>query len=188
MNKYTLPTELEIAGNMIPINSDYRDILEIFEVLNDPNLLDMEKAYIALDMFYTNDDYKADINDAIIQMFQFMSPNEDMKNPAPKPQKKPLMDWEQDFNYIVAPINRIMSTDIRGLEYMHWWTFLSAFMEIGECTFSTYVSIRDKLNQGKKLDKTEAKIYRDHKSEIVLTKRYDDTTQALMDEIMGKEA
>lgn len=188
MNKYRLPTELDIDGTMVPINSDYRDILEIFEVLNEPNLLEAEKAYIALDMFYKNDDYKINVNEAILQMFQFMSPNEDVNKPNIGPKKKPLFDWEQDFNFIVAPINRVMATDIRGLDYMHWWTFLSAFMEIGECTFNTYVGIRDKLNQGKTLDKTEKKIYRDHKNEIVLHKRYDNTTQALIDEILGKEA
>ena len=61
-------------------------------------------------------------------------------------------------------------------------------MEIGECTFATYVSIRDKLNHGKKLDKTETKIYKEHRNQIRLKKKYDDTTQALIDEIMGKEA
>ena len=55
MNKYILPTELEISGVMCPIKSDYRDILQLFNILDEPNLLDSEKIIIALDMFYTTD-------------------------------------------------------------------------------------------------------------------------------------
>ena len=188
MNKYILPTELEISGVMCPIKSDYRDILQLFNILDEPNLLDSEKIIIALDMFYKTDDYKKDINEAVFNMFQFMSPDEDFNNPSPTSNKTPLFNWDQDFNLIIAPINKSMGKDIRGLDYLHWWTFLSAFMEIGECTFATYVSIRDKLNHGKKLDKTETKIYKEHRNQIRLKKKYDDTTQALIDEIMGKEA
>ena len=58
-------------------------------------------------------------------------------------------------------------------------------MEIGECTFSTYVGIRDKLNKGKKLEKYEEQILRDNRDKIILKKKYDATTQELMDEVMG---
>ena len=72
---------------------------------------------------------------------------------------------------------------MRGVEYLHWWTFLSAFMEIGECTFSTYVGIRDKLNHGKKLEKYAEKILRENKSAVILKKRVDKSTQELLDSI-----
>ena len=64
---------------------------------------------------------------------------------------------------------------------------MSAFMEIGECTFSTYVHIRKKLQRNIKLEKYEEKIYKEHRDEIILPKKYDKTTQELMDLIMGKE-
>ena len=39
---------------------------------------------------------------------------------------------------------------------LHWWTFLSAYMEIGgDCLFSQIVSIRDKQARKKKLEKHE---------------------------------
>ena len=53
------------------------------------------------------------------------------------------MDWEKDLSLIISPINKIVGHDIR-LDSFHWWTFLSYFMEIGECTFNTYVGIRNK--------------------------------------------
>lgn len=184
MDKHRLPASCEIAGIECEFNSDYRDVLEIFKILNDPDLLIQEKCIIALEYFYKTDDYLKDIETAIKSMFEFISAGEEEQSSSNRNQK-PLYDWEQDFSIIAAPINKILGQDIRGMEYLHWWTFLSAFMEIGECTFNTFVGIRDKLNRGKKLEKHEEKIYRDNKDRIVLKKKYDKTTQALMDEIMG---
>ena len=65
------------------------------------------------------------------------------------------MDWEQDFPLIIGPVNRVLGKEIRSVEYLHWWTFLSAYMEVGDCTFAQVVAIRDKKARGKKLDKAE---------------------------------
>ena len=184
MNKYRLPKSILIGDTECEINTDFRDILQIFEILNDPDLLDQEKIIIALDWFYVTDDYLQDLEFAVKEMFAFINAGEPELTTR---DLKPLYDWEQDFDIIVAPVNRILGTDVRGLDYLHWWTFLSAFMEIGECTFSTYVSIRDKLNKHKKLEKYEERIYKENRDKIVLKKKYDFTTQALIDEIMGKE-
>lgn len=185
MNKHYLPTTINIAGIDCEIYSDYRDILEIFEIFNDPDLLESEKVIVALDFFYKTDDYKKDYETATVEMMNFITQCSD-ETPS-NTSKKPLYDWEQDFNIIVAPINKAMNTDIRGLEYLHWWTFLSAFMEIGECTFNTFVGIRDKLNKGIKLDKTEERIYKENRLKIVIKQKHDKVTQALMDEILGRE-
>lgn len=185
MDKYRLPTKVDFDGTACNINTDYRDVLMIFKILSDPDLLDSEKITVALEYFYEDETYYDDIDYAIDEMFQFLTACSD-DTESNTPDQKPLYDWEQDFNIIIAPINKIIGIDVRGLEYLHWWTFLSAFMEIGECTFNTFVGIRDKLNKGKKLDKSEEKIYRENRNKILLKKKYDSTTQALMDEILGK--
>ena len=40
-------------------------------------------------------------------------------------------------------------------DYIHWWTFMGYYMSIGECLYSTILSIRDKILNGKKLEKYE---------------------------------
>ena len=185
MDRRTLPTSILIGDKECPINTDYRDILDIFTIFNDPDLLDGEKIACALDYFYQTDDYKADIDTAVKEMMYFLQMGDEDLDTSHET-SKPLYDWDQDFNIIVAPINKNMGTDIRNMEHLHWWTFFSAFMEIGESTFSTFVSIRDKLNKGKRLDKTEEKIYKENKDKIVLKKKYDSGTQELIDEIMGR--
>lgn len=184
MDKYTLPTSIEIDGVECKFDSDFRNILDIFSVLTDPNLLEPEKAVLALDLFYVDDCYKINVETAIKEMFNFLSNNSEDSTKS-ESEEKPIYDWEQDYNIIIAPINRILGYDVRGKDYIHWWTFLSAFMEIGECTFSTYVAIRDKLNKGKKLEKYEERILRENKNKVILKKKVDSTTQSIMDEVMG---
>jgi len=55
-----------------------------------------------------------------------------MKGPK---RKAKLADWEQDFPLIVNPVNRVLGYEVRDCEYCHWWTFLSAYYEIGDCLF-----------------------------------------------------
>lgn len=184
MDLYTLPTSVNIENTECAFNSDYRDILYIFQALNDPDLLETERVIVALNLFYTDDCYKINIEQAIREMFCFISQSDEIDD-KPHSDKKPLYDWEQDFNLIVSPVNKVLGYDVRGKDYLHWWTFLSAFMEIGESTFNTYVGIRDKLNRGKKLEDYEDRLVKDNRDKIILKKKVDSTTQALMDEILG---
>ena len=186
MDKYTLPTSVMFGDIECGINADFRNVLKIFEILHDPDLLDQEKLLVALNYFYDDDVYKTDLKLAATKMFDFLSCC-DKKDNANKPEEKPLYDWEHDFNIIIAPVNRVLGYDVRGVKFLHWWTFMSAFMEIGECTLNTYIQIRKKLQKNIKLEKYEEKLYKEHRNEILLPKKYDKATQELMDMIMGKE-
>ena len=182
MDYKRLVKSININGSEFEINSDYRDIINIFSMFTDPDLLDEEKTYIAVKMFYCDCDKlkQSDYEEASKELFNFINMGNDYDSNA---NSKPLYDWEQDYSIIIAPINKVLGYDVRGVEYLHWWTFLSAFMEIGECSFSTYVGIRDKLNHGKKLEKYEEKILRENKSAVILKKRVDKSTQELLDSI-----
>ena len=80
----------------------------------------------------------------------------------PKPR---LMDWNQDAPILIPAVNKVAGKDIRAEKYMHWWTFLGLFMEIGESTFATVVGLRDKKKRGKKL---ENEFYKNNKSLVDL--------------------
>lgn len=184
MDKYKLCTSTEIGGKECEFDADFRNIIHIMNILNEPNLLEEERIAVALDLFYNDSSYKSDILKAVEEMFFFISygSSEDKHT---KVSSKPLYDWEQDFDLIIAPVNKTLGFDCRGKDFLHWWTFLSAFMEMGECTLNTYMGIRDKLNKGKKLEKYEERIYRDNRDKIILKQKVDDSTQSIIDEIMG---
>lgn len=182
---WELPKEVSVNGNIYTFNADFRNIMRVFEPLNDLDLMDEEKAYCALNLFY--DDLESiqneDIEECILAMWRFLNGNKE-EEPSSK-KEKPLFDWKQDFNIIIAPINRIAQHDIRLDTFVHWWTFLSMFMEIGECTFNTYVGIRDKKNRGKKLEKYEEQIYRDNINAIKLKSNIKTSEQDIINAIMN---
>lgn len=89
-----------------------------------------------------------------------------------------LVDWGQDFPYIVAPINRVTGQEIRTLNYMHWWTFLAAYYEIGDCTFAQIVRIRDRLARGKPLDKTDREWYSQNRHLVDFQRTYTEREEA----------
>ena len=166
-----LQKTVEIGERSYDIRSDYRAVLDICTALSDPDLDNTEKAYAALEIFYPDFDKMPaqDYKDAIEACYAFISSGDsDGKKKAPK-----LVDWEQDFKYIIAPINRIIGRDARGDDYMHWWTFLSHYYEIGpDCIFSQIVRIRDKLASHKVLEKSEKEWYRKNRELVDIKSKY----------------
>jgi len=163
---WQLPTEAVIHGQRYPIHGDFRDILEIFGYLEDRELPEYLRWQIALALFY--DDIPQDRQAALDFLAEFLSGgSRESEKPGPK-----LLDWQQDAPMIVADVNKVAGQEIRALPFVHWWTFLSWFHAIGEGQLSTVVSIRHKLQSGKKLEKWEQDFYRENKKRVDIPKRY----------------
>lgn len=178
-----LPTSVWIDGSEYEIRSDYRAVLDICTALNDNELNEQERAYVALDIFYPGLETmrQEHYQEAIERCLNFIS------GPGPKnPRKTPkLVDWEQDFDLVVAPINRVLGKEIRALEYLHYWTWLSAYQEIGDCTFAQVVRIRDRLARGKKLDKQDREWYNRNRHLVDFQRKYTSADEALLREWGG---
>lgn len=167
MNQWSLPTSVCIGGVDYPIHADYRDVLDIFRYLDDPNQPEYVRWRIALALFYEGEIPQQHLQEAMEYLAAFISCGDHETKPAPK-----LLDWEQDAQVIVADVNKVAGTEIRALPFLHWWTFVAYFHAVGEGQLSTLVSIRDKLRKGKKLEKWEQEYYRKNRESVDLKKRY----------------
>ena len=172
MNLWELPASIQIDGMEYPIRTDFRAVLGILQFFYDPEANQEEKILFCLDTIYKNlDDIPEEKwGEAYIKAIQFI----DMDD-GPVEDKKPepaVMDWEQDAGAIIPAINHVIGQEVRMLNYMHWWTFLGAYMEIGDGLFAQIVAIRSKKKKGKKLEKWEQEFYREHRDLIDLKKRY----------------
>ena len=179
MIDYSLPTEVDVKGRKLAVRSDYRAVLDIISALNDVNLNDEEKAYIVLKIFYKDFDAitQENVQEALNQCFRFI----DMDSKTEGGKQPKLVDWDQDFQYIVTPINAVAGKEIRALDYLHWWTFISYYYEIsGDCLFAQIVNIRNKQAKGKALDKAEREWYRQNKSKVDIHTRYTDAEEELL--------
>lgn len=166
-----LPKSLEINGREYEIRSDYRAMLDIMIACDDPELDDYERADAVLTIFYPafSEMPPEDYQEAINKCFWFMNGGKEGKKETKR--KPRLVDWEKDFPLIVAPVNRIVGQEIRAVEYMHWWTFLAAFNEVGECLWQQVVKIRSYKAKGKPLDKSDKAWYNENKDLVDLPTR-----------------
>lgn len=172
MNPWFLPTVAELKHGIYRLNTDYRDILEIFSWLEDEDQPMYLRWEVALALFYQDPVEPADRAEAAEFLCRFIGGGSQPDRPGVK-----LMDWQQDATAILSDINRVAGGEVRAMKYVHWWTFLSWFHSIGQGQLSTLVSIRDKLRRGKKLEDWEKEFYRENKSRVDLKKRYDPEEQ-----------
>lgn len=193
-----LPEALTVGGVEYSIRTDYRNVLQIFEAFQDPELEQTEKWIVAIYMMFedfscADDVFRAardgfNLEEAIKQMLWFISAGQ----PEKQALEKPTYNWKQDEQIIFSAVNKIAGKETRELEYLHWWTFLGYFNEVGEGTFSFIVGIRHKLNKGKKLEKHE-KEFLSHNKELVRLEKpktreeqeQEDAYNALLDEVLG---
>lgn len=160
-----LPDTLTVGGTEYPIRTDYRNVLQVYEAFNDPELKTGEAWIVAIYLLFedftcVDDVYAAaaaglDIQEAAEQISWFLSSGRDTK----KDTEKPVFNWQQDEQMIFAAVNAVAGREVREAEYIHWWTLTGYMSEIGEDTWTYIVGIRDKLNRGKKLTDHEREYY-----------------------------
>lgn len=161
-----LPQALEVGGKMLPIRTDFREVLDLFPMFDDPELSDTEKAYVACRNIYKCKIDPENFEEAADKVYWFIDGG-DIAKTEPAPAR--IIDWEKDERTIMPAISKTVGVpDVRGLPYMHWWTFLGAFGEMGEGLFSTILHFRRKLAEGEKLDEWEKKWIRKNKDMIEL--------------------
>lgn len=169
---WSLPIAVEIDGTEYAIRNkcDYRVVLDVISALNDEELELENRIECALFIFYENSSELKNVQRAIIEMMKIINLGEEVKE---EQQHKPqLMDWEHDFSQLAPPISRVLGYSVRDSKhYTHWYDFIGAYMEIGECTFSSIVSIREKRLKGKKLETWEQEFYRENKNIIDLPRK-----------------
>ena len=194
----TLPETLTVDGVEYPIRTDYRNVLQVFEAFQDPELTQEEKWIVAIYMMFEDFSCADDVihaaydgfnlEDSIKQISWFISAGQ----PEKQVLEKPTYNWKKDEQIIFSAVNKVAGMETRELEYLHWWTFLGYFNEVGEGTFSFVVGIRDKLNKGKKLENHEKEFIKQNKGLVKLEKQktreeqeQEDAYNALLDEVLG---
>jgi hypothetical protein len=166
---WDLPLSVEIDGEQHAIRNkcDYRVILDVISALNDEELEMENRVQCALIIFYEDVSKIKNVKEAIEGMFRVINLGEE--NDGKQEEKPRVMDWEQDFNYISPPVSRVLGYSVRDANrHTHWFDFVGAYMEIGECTFANVVSIRNKKMRGKKLEKWEEEFYRENRKIVDL--------------------
>lgn len=173
----SLPETLTVDGVEYPIRTDYRNVLQIFEAFQDPELEQAEKwivaIYLIFEYFSCDDDvFEAiengfDTEEAVKQIMWFISAGKETGDKK----ELPVYDWMQDEQMIFSAINEVAGKEVREVDYMHWWTLSGYFNEISDKSSIAFVmGIRHKINKGKKLEKYEQEYKNSNKETVILQK------------------
>ncbi len=166
----SLPKELEVNGKKWAIRSDFRDVLNILVAMDDVDLKEDEKWMIALSILYLefSDMNPSDYEEAIEKAMWFLSMGEqrtqDIKDIR-------IYDWQKDEQMIFSAVNKVSGTEVRSVDYMHFWTFMGYFNEVGEGLLSMVAGIRMKKAKGKSLEPYEKEFYKENKDIVDIKKR-----------------
>lgn len=142
-----LPEQLEVAGKMRDINFDFKTAINIMTIFERADLTEFEKMQVMVGILFVDDIADEDVAQAAQKAVWFLNVGEDTADSSDDSYGR-LYSWEQDARFIISAVDKVLGKSSRK-ENLHWWEFVSAFYEIGDCTFSTIVHQRKLKKRGK---------------------------------------
>lgn len=173
-----LPTKIRVKNNVYDINYDYRTIINILLAFEDAELTKDEQMYIMLKNLYKQDIPENDIEEALKKGIKFIDGGVVEENKA---NEKRIYSFKKDGNYIFSGINQTHHIDLTEKTNLHWWVFLSLFMDMSaDCTFGELIYYRKRKNENK-LTKEEKEQYKKIKKLVDLNNEENESIHARKD-------
>lgn len=150
-----LPKKIKVNNHIYDINYDYRSIINILLAFEDTELTYEEKLFIMVSNLYKDEIPSEDMEEAIEKAIKFIDCGEDY---SANKTKSRVYSFDKDANYIFTGINSTHHIDIDEKPDLHWWKFVSFFMDMSsECMFGELVYYRTRKAEGKltKEEKTQ---------------------------------
>lgn len=171
----TLPTSLEVDGELVKIDSDFRTALLVMQMYNDRAISLQSKNGLMLSMIYSVLDDNGEVvstlpenvEEAANKAIWFLNIGMEEQDNVESKSKPRLIDYEKDSQHLFSAVNNVLSREVRSDDYMHWWTFYGFCQSIDDSSLmSNIISIRSKRASGKKLDQGELEFYKANKDMI----------------------
>lgn len=180
MNILKLPTFLMVQGCEYAINADFRPCINIMRMFERNDLTDREKIQCMVGILYKDEIPMQLMNEAAQQAVWFLNLGDEETSGSGKPPMR-LFSWEQDLKFIISAVDKSAGFSTRSKEFYHFWEFMSAFMESGECVFNTIVHQR-KLKRTGKQTKADKEWWAENKDIAELKVEFTDDEKAILDE------
>lgn len=145
-----LPRAIRIDDTIYPINSDFRDCLQIILAFEDNDLAWVEKQAVLLNNLYV--EQPANTREAIKKGVKFLDGYlaGGKGSGGSSGSNYRLYSFSKDANFVFAAFQQTHGIDLQNTEYLHWWQFMTLFMDIGSDTFfSNLVGLRKRVKSGK---------------------------------------
>lgn len=155
---------MEIAGQNIPINTNFRTGILFEEMLKDKDYSDVDKIATLLELYYPDITFSDEcLAEAITQAIWFYRCGADEKE-TPKVQNtgsppEPSFSYEYDADYIYAAFMASYKIDL-AIEKLHWWQFQALFRALPDDTQIMKIISYRTMKISPKLSKEQKEHYR----------------------------
>lgn len=182
-----LPSEVEIAGEPVKIETSFRTGIIFEEMLSDPDLKDEDKLLTMLALYFPNVAFdETTIREAVEGVFWFYRCGQEpsARDEGGKPQA-PVFSYEHDADYIYAGFMSAYRIDLATKD-LHWWQFRALFRSLPEDTQIMKIIGYRTMKIPAKLPKEQKEHYKRMKRLYALPDRYEltkaesDLTELLM--------
>lgn len=122
------PCFIRVKGDVIPIKTDFRDYIQLMDMLRSNNIADLDKAEYICSFFLK---LPTDMSKAVDSLLDFINMRE-LGTPAGEGEEaedpvKSLYSFEYDYAYILSAFLQCYQINLKTVDYMHWWEFRSLF-------------------------------------------------------------
>jgi hypothetical protein len=154
-----LPEAITVSGKKYKINSDFKPVIKSLIAYEDNDLTGLEKQSKLLQNLLPV--MPNDIQTAAEQINLFLAgkggaPEENDEGQAPNGLR--LYSFDQDAKYIYSAFLQTHKIDLQKVD-LHWWVFLSLFMDLGQETFfCQLIALRKRLATPGKASKEDRQI------------------------------
>lgn len=181
-----LPTQLDVAGETVEIDADYRTALLILTAYEDRSLTPAEQHAVLVARLYRR--LPADYKSAIQAGIAFLNfADRDTRDNESEPRELPrLYSWKYDGKYVFAAVNKALNGRLCTGGFVHWWEFLMGFMEIGsDCMLSRMIYLRKQFAEGQ-LTKEERRQYAELRDILEYPEELTDEEQVAADVFLAR--
>lgn len=155
-----LPEAIRINDRVYEINSDFRDCLRIILAYEDSDLTGFEKQLVLLGNLYKEMPAEEDIKEAAEKGVKFLNGGEE-EGAGSMTSELRLFSFAKDARFIFSAFQQTHGIDLQHTQYLHWWQFLTLFMDLGsETMFCNLVGLRKRVKTGQ-ASKEERKVARE---------------------------
>lgn len=148
MDILKLPSSFLLQGREYAFNADWRPCVNIMRMFERNDLTDSEKIECMVEIFYKDEIPYRLVPEAAQKAVWFLNLGDESTDKKGSSVGR-LFSWEQDLKFIISAVDKSAGFSIRSKEFYHFWEFMSAFFESGECVFNTIVHQRKLKKTGK---------------------------------------
>lgn len=156
------PNKVCIEGMLYHIATDYRTCIKTICALEDNKLTHLEKQSVLLQLMY--DVCPTNKQEALTKAILFLNCGQEVSPTERKSHGPRVYSFIYDDRYIFSAVDRVLLGRLSKGDFVHWWEFVMAFMEMPEdCVMSRIIYFRSRFHNGK-LTKEEKQVYNENRS------------------------